>query len=436
MVALSRREQNKLQTRQRIIAAAKSMFETQGIDDTTVGEVARQAGVSRGTFFNYFPTKTAVLTAMWQDMTTQFARVVDASLSAQMSTRQRIHGIFEKFAHGAEVDPDYLMIVSGELNRDLCTGETPAARAQQLSEQILRIIEVGQAAGEVRTDLTASFLAQMVAAGYISAIMRWRDDPKVRPHKDFTATANFLADSIEPRPPHLAETSVMTSTIDHSVALSALLDGRFSCRAYKPEPVERATIERILELAQRTPSWCNTQPWHVAITEGEGTERFRTGLSKYVRSQPQAPDFEFPREYVGEYRERRLETALALYDSVGITRGDRAASGAQTMKNFDLFGAPHVAIITTDEALGVYGAVDCGLYVNTFLLAAQALGLGAIPQAALAGSSPYLREFFDLPEGRKVVCAISFGYPDEEHAVNNFRTTRVDIADAASWFSS
>ena len=228
----------------------------------------------------------------------------------------------------------------------------------------------------------------------------------------------------------------MTSTIDHAAALNTLLEGRFSCRAYRPEPVDRAIIERILKLAQRTPSWCNTQPWQVAITEGEGTERFRSGLAAYVRSHPQAPDFEFPREYVGEYRARRLDTALALYDGVGITRGDRAASAEQTMKNFDLFGAPHVAVITTDEALGVYGAVDCGLYVNTFLLAAQSLGLGAIPQAALAGSAPYLREFFDLPEGRKVVCAISFGYPDEDHAANSFRTTRAEIADVAAWFSN
>lgn len=228
----------------------------------------------------------------------------------------------------------------------------------------------------------------------------------------------------------------MTSIADETAVLSHLLDGRYSCRAYAPEQVPREVIERILELAQRTPSWCNTQPWQVSITEGEGTERFRTGLAAYVRANPQAPDFEFPREYKGKYQDRRLETALALYDSVGIERGDRAASGAQTMKNFDLFGAPHVAVITTDEALGVYGAVDCGLYVSTFLLAAQSLGLGAIPQAALAGSAPYLKEYFGLPEDRKVVCAISFGYPDTEHPVNGFRTTRAQPAAVASWVSA
>ena len=226
-----------------------------------------------------------------------------------------------------------------------------------------------------------------------------------------------------------------TQIINRGSELRHLLETRRSCRAFRAEPVPRATVEHILEMAQRTPSWCNTQPWQVSITEGEGTERFRKGLADYVRSSPQAPDFPFPTEYRGDYGARRKECAMQLYESVGIAPGDRPASSAQTMKNFDLFGAPHVAIITTDEALGVYGAVDCGLYVNSFLLAAHSLGVAAIPQAALAGSAPYLRGFFGLPEDRKVVCSISFGYADDAHPANSFRTTRADLAAVASWVS-
>ncbi|MET4048147.1 MULTISPECIES: nitroreductase [unclassified Rhodococcus (in: high G+C Gram-positive bacteria)] len=219
----------------------------------------------------------------------------------------------------------------------------------------------------------------------------------------------------------------------HHSELKALLDTRSSCRAFRTDPVPSSTIEQILEMAQRTPSWCNTQPWQVSITEGEGTERFRKGLGEYVLTSPQAPDFPFPTAYQGDYGARRKDCAMQLYASVGIAAGDRQASSAQTMKNFELFGAPHVAVITSDEALGIYGAVDCGLYVNTFLLAAHSLGVATIPQAALAGSAPYLREFFGLPEDRKVVCSISFGYADDAHPANSFRTPRADIGTAATW---
>ncbi|MFZ2172569.1 MAG: nitroreductase [Rhodococcus sp. (in: high G+C Gram-positive bacteria)] len=226
-----------------------------------------------------------------------------------------------------------------------------------------------------------------------------------------------------------AETSVAEQT------LANLLDARISCRAFLPTPVPRQVITRILELAQQTPSWCNTQPWQVAITEGDATGRFRAGLGDYVRTHPQESDIEWPREYRGEYKLRRRECAMQLYSSVGIAAGDRAASAEQTMKNFELFGAPHVAIITTDEALGTYGAVDCGLYVQTFLLAAQSLGIATIPQAALAGSSRYIHDFFALPEDRQVVCAISFGYADAENPANGFRTAREAVQNVAQWVS-
>lgn len=216
--------------------------------------------------------------------------------------------------------------------------------------------------------------------------------------------------------------------------LALLLQTRRSCRAFRPDSVPREVIEQVLEMAQRTPSWCNTQPWQVAITDNDATDRFRKGLAEQVRSAIPEPDFPFPEHYLGVYRERRLETAMALYSSLGIAKGDRAASTEQTLKNFDLFGAPHVAIITTTAALGVYGAVDCGLYVNTFLLAAESLGIAAIPQAAIAAYSPYVREFLSLDPDRKVLCAISFGYADHGHPANLFTTTRASLDAAVTWF--
>ena len=87
----------------------------------------------------------------------------------------------------------------------------------------------------------------------------------------------------------------MTESIVVDTSLEALLDARISCRAYEDRQVPREVIEEILRLAQKTPSWCNTQPWQVAITEGEGTERFRAGLGEYVMANAQESDFEFPR---------------------------------------------------------------------------------------------------------------------------------------------
>jgi nitroreductase len=212
-----------------------------------------------------------------------------------------------------------------------------------------------------------------------------------------------------------------------------LLTERYSCRAFRPEPVPRPIIDRILTAAQRTASWCNSQPWQVVIASGTARERFRRAIYAEASSgAPEDGDFSFPREYLGVYLERRRESGFQLYNVLGIARGDRAAYARQALENYNFFGAPHVAIIHTDEALGIYGAIDCGAYVGNFLLAAQALGLGAIPQAALARHSGLIRRHFKLGDSRRVVCGISFGFPDRDHKINSYRTSRASIADSVA----
>ncbi len=237
----------------------------------------------------------------------------------------------------------------------------------------------------------------------------------------------------------MADAAAKAPVTRHSVeerigVLEELLGERYSCRAFRPDPVPRAIIERILTAAQKTASWCNSQPWRLEIASGAAIRKFRDAVYGAASGgRPTSGDFPFPREYRGIYLERRRESGFQLYNSLGIPRGDKAAYAQQALENFNFFGAPHVAILHTDEALGVYGAIDCGGYVTNFMLAAQALGLATIPQAALAFHSELIRKHFGLGDDRRVVCGISFGYPDRDHKANSYRTTRAGIADTVTF---
>jgi nitroreductase len=169
------------------------------------------------------------------------------------------------------------------------------------------------------------------------------------------------------------------------------------------------------------------------ITRGAATDRFRSAIFDYAVGHEREPDFAFPREYRGVYLERRRECGFQLYESVGIARGDREAAARQTMENYRLFGAPHAMIVTTDEALGVYGMLDCGAWVNNFMLAARSLGVASIAQAALGAHPQFVRSYFGLPADRLVVCGMSFGYEDAARPVNRFRTSRAALDSVVSW---
>jgi nitroreductase len=216
--------------------------------------------------------------------------------------------------------------------------------------------------------------------------------------------------------------------------LHRIMAARLSCRAFLKEPVPQKTIEQILTTAQLTASWNNVQPWHVHITRGMGTDQFRDMICTKAKAQATpTPDLPFPREYVGTYLDRRRACGFALYNAVGIARGDKEGYARQTFRNFELFDAPHVAIITTEEALGVYGAVDCGGYVANFMLAAEAHGVGTIAQGALAMYSAEIRQFLKVPDNRQVVCGISFGWPERDHPTSKYRTDRAAIAETTTW---
>jgi nitroreductase len=225
----------------------------------------------------------------------------------------------------------------------------------------------------------------------------------------------------------------MNSQTPDLAALDRLTNGRSTCRAYQNKALDAGLIRSIVSMAGRSASWCNVQPWQLVITESlESTERFREALMDRARSHhDNESDLPFPPGYTGIYRERRRGAGIALYTSLGIGREDTERTSEQAFRNFRMFDAPHVAIVTVPVELGPYALVDVGGFISSFLLAAYAHGVATTPQAALARHAHFVREYFGITDTQHMVCGISFGYAEVEHPVNQFRTARAGVDDLA-----
>jgi nitroreductase len=225
----------------------------------------------------------------------------------------------------------------------------------------------------------------------------------------------------------------MTSQPPDLAALDRLTNGRSTCRAYQNKALHGDLIRSIVAMAGRSASWCNVQPWQLVITETlESTERFREALMERARSHREnESDLPFPPGYEGIYGERRRGAGIALYSSLGIGPKDAERSTQQAFRNFRMFDAPHVAIVTVPAELGPYALVDAGGFISSFLLAAYAHGVATTPQGALARHAHFVREYFGVPDTQHMICGISFGYAVVEHPVNQFRTTRAGVDDMA-----
>lgn len=221
--------------------------------------------------------------------------------------------------------------------------------------------------------------------------------------------------------------------MNHFDGFNQLLDNRYSCREFSGEIVDEDTINKIIKSAQKVPSWCNSQPWQVTLLKPDTISLLSEKLLEHDNNTDwEDADIKFPEYYRGIYKIRRAICGSQLYKSLGIGRSDKELYTKHFLNNYRFYGAPNVAIVTTPKDLGTYGAVDCGSFITAFTLAATSLGVASIPQAAIAGRSPIVREVLNISEQQNIVCAISFGY-EVDSPVNKFRTERASFKEFVKW---
>lgn len=213
---------------------------------------------------------------------------------------------------------------------------------------------------------------------------------------------------------------------------SSLVQQRRSVRAFLRQQVPQEQLIQILEIAARTPSNCNTQPWCMHLVSGAALEALRDVLPAHFTAGELSLDFPYEGRYNGVFKERQYASAQALYESQGIARGDKMARSESFMRNFIFFDAPHVAFIFLPEPFGLREAADVGMYVQSFLLALTAAGLGGCPQTALSFFAEPVRAQLGIDESQKLLLGISLGYPDWDASVNQCRTNRAPLSQTVS----
>ncbi len=215
--------------------------------------------------------------------------------------------------------------------------------------------------------------------------------------------------------------------------ISEAINQRKSIRCFKPDPIPREILRRILEESLRAPSWANTQPWEFAVATGKPLEDIRAGfLEKSSTSPsldvPRPP--EFPERYAARIRVLDRQNRL-------VTQKDWES---RRIQNFKHYGAPAVIYLLTGrefyyqkKGLNVWALYDCGAVVQNILLLATKHELGTIVQAQAAAYPDVLRKALGIPESKIVLLGIAIGYPDWDNPINQFRTEREPLESIASW---
>ncbi len=217
---------------------------------------------------------------------------------------------------------------------------------------------------------------------------------------------------------------------------------RMSARAFTTQPVPREVLTHLLELASRSPSGTNTQPWKVYVLQGQSRDSLVQKVCAAhdeIRANPdKAADYReaydyYPEKWVSPFIDRRRENGWSLYGLLGIGKGDKDKMHAQHQRNYRFFDAPVGLMFTVDKVMGRGSLVDYGMFLQTLMVAARGHGLHTCPQAAWNAFAKIILPHMGAGDNEMLVCGMALGYADESDIVNTFRTPRESVASFTTW---
>ncbi len=206
---------------------------------------------------------------------------------------------------------------------------------------------------------------------------------------------------------------------------------RQSIRAYRPEPVAREVIERILEAAGKSPSGVNMQPWEIVVVQGQAKDALCQKVEKaFLEDLDDPADYQYyPEKWIEPFKSRRMACGLQMYEALGIERKDKERRKGQWAANYRAFDAPVVIYFLMKNHFGEGTYLDFGMFIQSIALAAVEEGLGTCIQAALADYPTIVKEAIGYADkDHRLVCGMALGYPDMEHPSNTYRTPREPIS--------
>ncbi|HKN89474.1 MAG TPA: TetR/AcrR family transcriptional regulator [Acidimicrobiia bacterium] len=163
------REEKKQEQRRAILAVALELFRAQGFEATRVQDITERLRISEGTFFNYFPTKAAVLDAAAVDILDRATILLHHDVADHdRAVLDRLEELVRDFAANFAGDREFAVQLA--LHTRLGLGRE---REQQTHRSLAELVEEGQRRGEIRADVGPRQLAELFMAVVLVTVSNW-----------------------------------------------------------------------------------------------------------------------------------------------------------------------------------------------------------------------------------------------------------------------
>lgn len=194
-----RRERKRAEIRAHLARTAHRLFEAHGYEAVTMEQVAAEADVAKGTLYNHFPVKEALL-AHWvhTELALDTARVLEQARRKSGLRARLIHVLNESADWSAQHRawlPHYIRFRFVDFEKEQESGaveESGDDAPRDLMHIFAALFEEARLAGEVRKELAAAPLAALLHDLYFGVLLRWLIFPGMNLRREFAAALDVL----------------------------------------------------------------------------------------------------------------------------------------------------------------------------------------------------------------------------------------------------
>lgn len=161
------REQSKANTRERLLAAARSAFASSGFHGASVDEIASRAGFSTGALYSNFDGKEDLFLVLMEREIEEHSREIARAVNVRHSVAERATGGAQQWMTMIEREPELLLLFTEFWAygvRDAEVRPKVAARFAQVRRMLTRLIEDGVREFELELEIPAEQLAIAIDA--------------------------------------------------------------------------------------------------------------------------------------------------------------------------------------------------------------------------------------------------------------------------------
>jgi AcrR family transcriptional regulator len=168
---VSTREQQREETRRRLYASAMAIFRRDGVVAARTEDIAKAAGVSRGSFYFHFPTKEHVLLERMAETEREICAAID-QLDERVAFTEVLARINAELTRIWEHDPQLLPELAGAALRFTATAMDDQ-QATPLRAMLSERFRIAAERGEINARLPPELLGDFYLANILGGLLAW-----------------------------------------------------------------------------------------------------------------------------------------------------------------------------------------------------------------------------------------------------------------------